>query len=778
MDGALDFEHGTKKLWQRRMVQFWGLVLAGLVAILCVFWNTMVMKQELEETTREYGREVSSQMRDTVSLSIESKLMEMENLADSLTQVSADMDAAQLTEFLTRKAEILEFHTLYMVDGENTCVAHATLEGDSQTHQPMEADVMGRPLPHDHSQVGFLAGRTLYYTAPVAMEGEQSGLLIGIRERKAMENLISSSAFQNSTLSCIVDSQGNAVLLPENVAPFEELKDYFPDSRDVNRQLGKMRLDMEKGLAGTVLYTGQDREELLMAYNPISVNNWFMLTIVPVNLMSGELRPYFLRTAMIMVGLTLMFFLLSALVSWTYSDNQKKLSRLAYVDPITGGMNGEAFRQYCRGLRHQEKIAGCTLVLMNIRRFKMINDKLGFESGNEILRMVHRALCQSVDLQKGERAARSEMDNFLLCLREGEEAPVRQRIAAMIQDINHQVETRFPGNRLTFTVGCATVDTNSQDVRNFFDQARLASQGEEAQRQVCVFYHEGSGARLKREQELDASFAQSLRRQDFLVYFQPKMDLDTGKLTGAEALVRWQHPTLGLLSPGEFVPMLERSGKIVQLDFYVFQKVCQYYHQRKEAGEPWYPISVNLSRYHFYQENFLEPFCQEAERWDLPGGAIEFELTESMFFDEAHNQKIREGIDQMHRHGFLCSMDDFGSGYSSLGLLKEFDVDTLKLDRGFFLDISSEKARWIIRSTVDLAARLNMETVAEGIEEPSQVEFLKSTRCNTLQGYYVSKPLPMEEFELWARRWETSETSLKHSPTGGRENDFSPTETE
>lgn len=196
-------------------------------------------------------------------------------------------------------------------------------------------------------------------------------------------------------------------------------------------------------------------------------------------------------------------------------------------------------------------------------------------------------------------------------------------------------------------------------------------------------------------------------------------------IAGAEALARWYHPERGIVPPVQFIPYLEDSGKIRKLDRYIFEQTCIWLSRRKAAGEELYPVSVNLSRNHFMEENFLDWFVETTEKYGVDNHLLEFELTESVFMNDAHIRKVRDAIYKMHEHGFTLSIDDFGIGYSSLSLIREFDVDVLKLDRSFFLDLDSRKAREVISCLVNLARELDIQIVVEGIETYRQIEYLK-----------------------------------------------------
>lgn len=255
--------------------------------------------------------------------------------------------------------------------------------------------------------------------------------------------------------------------------------------------------------------------------------------------------------------------------------------------------------------------------------------------------------------------------------------------------------------------------------------------------------------RLRREKELAELLDGSLANGDFTVLLQPKVRLADGAVAGAEALARWLHPREGAIYPSEFVPVLERSGAVRALDLYVFERVCERQARWLREGREPVPVSVNLSRRHFEDPCFLARFADTADRLGVPRGLLEMEVTESIFLDDEAIDNVKRAVRDIRAAGFSCSLDDFGSGYSSLGLLKEFDVSTLKLDRRFFRD-DTPRARDVVEAIVRLAAKLGLDTVAEGIEDERQLAFLRSVGCSLVQGYVYTEPLPFDEFERWA----------------------------
>lgn len=736
------------------------VILLGLsvVAMLCSIWNTAGIRRDLATSTQEYCAGIIEQMTEAVSDAISNKKTDLINMADSISKAYVNSQEAGLSEFFERKANILDFSAILMIDSEGNCIAKAMEE---EIDLAVEA-IAAFPGVEDSFQgqvsMGFFDDQKLLYSVPVWVGKEVRYVLVGIRSQEKMQSLLASKSFHGRTFSCIIDSAGAVVLSPVDAESFNYLADLFMSNsqKQVSADIQKMQKDIIEGAEGVFSFIDVKGNRNFLAYHSLELNDWTMLTIVPSDLLASSIDQHTVRSLLIIGGITLLFLLFMMIIQRIYADSRDKLTRLAFVDGMTDGMNDMAFKlKYTQEIKEQRRFP-CAIVLLDVKNFKQINEKFDYATGNRVLRHIYHMIIRNLDSSKCEFAARSEMDHFFFCMREGSRERIQARIDAMIDAINDSMSTSDLKCQMEFSQACCQVEGPELEIDALQDRVRVATKKENTVGPgKCVFYDEKLAEKVKREQELDAAFEEALVNHDFKVYLQPKVNLETNEPEGAEALVRWEHPERGLISPAEFIPLFERNGKICRLDFYVFEQVCKFYEERSEKGKRWYPVSVNLSRYHFYREDFLDPFYELYRQYEMPRNSIEFELTESMFFDEEHIGCIKEGIRQMHEMGFCCSMDDFGFGYSSLGLLKEFDVDTLKLDRSFFLDMSSQKAKDIIQSVVELAAKLHVETVAEGIEKPEQMDFLQSINCSTVQGFIFSRPLPLAEFEVWVSQYET-----------------------
>ena len=419
-------------------------------------------------------------------------------------------------------------------------------------------------------------------------------------------------------------------------------------------------------------------------------------------------------------------------------QTNQRLEQLAFVDPVTSGRNRTSFEIDAGGAVRAALPGTYVLVWLDIQKFKLVNDLFGVEMGDRVLRHCYETV--EAHLENGEYVARLAADGFNLLLRAAEDAndfePFRER-----------------NYLLSFSAGIYPIDDPVLSLVKIQDRANIARKksggSEEHCLCTCLFYSEQDRLRSLREKEMENRMHDALERGEFVVYLQPKQSLKKNAIAGAEALVRWRAPE-GLIPPNDFIPLFEQNGFIVDLDLHVFEKVCAMLRKWLDNGVTPVPVSVNMSRAHLADPQFLERYENIRRAYDVPPELLEIELTESLVFENPH--LLVQFIERIRAHGYHCSIDDFGSGYSSLNLLKDMNVNVLKLDRVFFASQEADNARerTVIVSVIDLAKKLSMGTVAEGVETPRQVEFLQQADCDMVQGYVFSRPVPLAEFEQMA----------------------------
>lgn len=415
-------------------------------------------------------------------------------------------------------------------------------------------------------------------------------------------------------------------------------------------------------------------------------------------------------------------------------------------DDVTGGKNKKEFERVASLLLEGE--GEFVIVYANIDRFKLINDGYGDDVGDQVLRAVHRIIDAEL-LRWDEASGRIMADNFGMLMRFLTMDKLEDRLARINDQLSllEDAEGQSFGLRMYF--GVYLVEDKSATVSSMLEWANIALKkvSTSAQHYVHIgVYDEEERRVLGREKELEMKMQRALRNGEFVPFLQPKYELENETIGGAEALVRWVDPVEGLIFPNEFIPLFERNGFIVELDLYMFEQVCQLIERWKRNGYKIIPVSVNMSRGHFAVPGFFRRYQEILEKYDIPENSIEIELTESLFYNEL--SMLKGLINEIHDAGMLCSIDDFGSGYSSLNMLKEVKVDALKLDRAFFKEVEDEqRGKQVINSVFHLAQSLNLRTISEGVEIRSQVEYLKELDCDYIQGYVFAKPMPVAKFE-------------------------------
>jgi diguanylate cyclase (GGDEF)-like protein len=409
-------------------------------------------------------------------------------------------------------------------------------------------------------------------------------------------------------------------------------------------------------------------------------------------------------------------------------------------DELTGLYNKRAFYQKAQELisLHPEKTF--EIMRMDIDRFKIINDLFGEETGDKLLKYLSRFFVH-MDLPLSV-FGRLHSDHFLLCY--PAENNNRQRFITSLRAL---AESYVLDYSVVPCFGVYCVRDRRLSVSAMCDRAGLAlSKAKRNGLMVCGEYDENMRQRIVNEQAIINDMSDALDNGEFVIYIQPKYEPSSEKITGGEALVRWMHPVRGCVSPADFIPVFEHNGFIFRLDQYVWEETCKLLRKWIDEGKPAMPISVNVSRVDLYNTNLVNILNNLVKKYDIPASLLELELTESAYVDNP--QQLIEVTKKLQAFGFIILMDDFGSGYSSLNMLKDMPVDILKIDLKF-LDSKDESGRGgnILNSVVRMAKWLKLPVIAEGVETRQQAEFLRTIGCNCVQGYYYSRPVPVKQYE-------------------------------
>lgn len=421
---------------------------------------------------------------------------------------------------------------------------------------------------------------------------------------------------------------------------------------------------------------------------------------------------------------------------------REDITEFSEKDVLTGGYNRRGFIRITERLLNEVPDRTKYAVLFfNVKNFKAVNELFGVESGDVVLQNIFRTLTHSK--LSPVITARVESDHFV-CLVENKNLD--------FEELTSVCDNKFvkDGKCMNLIIRCGIfyVEEKPMKISGMIDRAKLAKRyiTDEYVQPYMVYDHSMQVAYIDKA-KLAGELQEGIAKEQFKVYYQPVIDTKTGKIASAEALIRWIHPDKGFISPDLFIPALEENGHISELDFYVLKKVWQFINDRCENNKFVVPISVNLSWMDFYDEIMMEKILKEMDRFRENGREhmARFEITETSY---AAIRENRSGIlESLRIKNAKILLDDFGSGFSSFGMLQDYDFDILKIDMSFIRKIGENpKTKSIVHSIIGMAHEIGIKTVAEGVETEEQVSFLRQSGCDYIQGYYYSKPLPEEEF--------------------------------
>ncbi|MCQ2613730.1 MAG: GGDEF domain-containing phosphodiesterase [Treponemataceae bacterium] len=443
----------------------------------------------------------------------------------------------------------------------------------------------------------------------------------------------------------------------------------------------------------------------------------------------------------VVVGVLLTSLIIFAVLFQRWKSDLKNEKKALEYDALTGLYSELGFTNHAKEILKKHPDEDYFILDMDIDNFSFFRSAYGYERSDQLLRHIGALLFDMCE--QNEIVAHLRHDHFVMLVR------------GIADEQKNEIEERFKTFMSTMVdkvvlahFGAYQINDRSENIEDMCIKASFARRAIKGKRsEIMKLYDNPLLEQHDMEAQLSARFETALRNNEFEVFFQPKYDTVTEKIAGAEALVRWRQEDGSMLSPAEFIPVYEHNGLITFLDFFVYEKVCQIIHDMIVCNVPVVPISVNFSRVNLYDASFSRRILDIARKYGVPQSLIEIELTESVMFEDEN--LLIDITRQLHQEGFRVSIDDFGKGYSSLSLIQKNSFDVVKIDQAF-LDHSEDRngtSAAILKSIFSLAKDLNLETVAEGVEDKAQLPFLRDSGCSLIQGFCFSKPVEHSTFK-------------------------------
>lgn len=500
-----------------------------------------------------------------------------------------------------------------------------------------------------------------------------------------------------------------------------------------------LNFSMENG--NYSLNFGNGTSNLLVRYDRLPFNDWVMVSMIPEEV--GMKSLFYVIQNQRYLGIVIFAFSLIYIsiifVIWMVQHRN--------VDKMTGVLTIEGFKRKAKKMLHRTKEKSHVIIQMDVKNFKLINRMYDFTVGDKVIKNMADALIYTLkDLEA--ICARIGTDTFIFLIPYKGRDWLQDRRDTFVENFRYRMGNSFY-SKVNFPTGqylLVEKDYEKVDIVELIEKANFAHREAKQQYDVVSDYRDNIEKEALLEKKIEDRMNSALNDEEFVLYLQPKYRLSNEKICGAEALVRWKVGEEYFMYPTDFIPILERNGFIVQLDKYMFELAARKIKSLMDAGREPISISVNFSRHHLGNDALVQELCDIADKYQVPREYFEIEITESALYGDI--SQITELIQKLHKEHFTISMDDFGSGYSSLAQLIELNVDVLKIDKSFFSNESNlERTKIVVSNVLHMAQQLGIITVAEGVENENQVEMLRAMDCDIVQGFYYSKPIPSKDID-------------------------------
>lgn len=701
-----------------------------LIFIIFLFDNAMIKDQVMNNIKARIA-EISSSNRYNFESMIDFQMNKIESLATYFGQDN-ELDHQQQLQLLHVLANDVECNNA-IIFKDGSYISHDLNPSNTVLEEPFFKQTMD-----GKTYVGKLLEdkemKHLIFSVPIIKDGEVYACLYYNYPIEYFENILNFPILDGLGKMMITSSTGDILIGEMN--GYQNVFDYIESIEPV------LPYNKELYQSDILNIEAKDKKEsLLVEFDQLNRNDWYAVTLVSKeSAIKTVSNITTLQQSIAIAGGTIIFALVIGNM-WIVIKKRKA------VDHLTGSLSFLSFKEVASELIQTHPDQEYSIVKFDIRNFKLVNRANGFDKGDQVIKNMGRALEHGLSMYHS-LYSRIAVDQFIFIV------PYKGTNA--IETIREQIITHFYQlmgkeflDKLTFPTGIYVVTKEDHlhlNLDDIYEKVNFAhTYAKQSDYQVIIEYEDSMEQEAMLKKHIEDRMENALEKHEFRLFLQPKFDTKTSQLTGAEALVRWRVEGQIIAYPGHFVSLFEKNGFITSVDFYMFEQAAIFLKKMMDNGYQPIPISVNFSRLHLYSESFIEDLCTIADKYHIPHHYLEIELTESVVFN---NEDIMiELLKNLHARGFALAMDDFGSGYSSLALLKNLEVDVLKIDGAFF-DHSNTKGRGniVISNIMRLAKELSITTVAEGIETKEEVDMLKEYGCDMIQGFYFSKPIEVHQF--------------------------------
>ncbi|MCC0637417.1 EAL domain-containing protein [Clostridioides sp. ES-S-0001-02] len=694
------------------------------------FFYISNMDNVLEYETKNYLSEISEESKIAINSKLKSNLNELESISKFL-EIEDNFNLEKTLKILESYNKNSNYNNIGMILPNGKGYAKGIFGTDFSDRDYFKLAIKGTAnisKPLIDKDTGKL---TKTYAVPLYNNGKIVAVIAADYDVEFVSEFLSISTFNGESFSLICDSNGEIIIPSYHKNSNSNITNLSQVNFKKTFTFKNMKIS-DKG----VVEAKESGKEIYMAYTSLGINDWFIISIVPKIVVSKKLNNLMMITIIGWIILSFLFLGVILYILYSKAKSQKTIEKIAYTDLVTGYSNWRKFESDAINLlKKASQNDKHAMVTFDIDKFKAINDIYGHKKGNSILKDIADTLNNMT--HDNETFARVSSDNFNILLKYNTKEDIVNTIKKII----------ISNDFVNLSFGIYEIKDKNLSISAYSDRASLAKLSIKNNRDInFAFFNDKLRDKLLLEDKIEKEMEYALENNQFIMYLQPKYNIKSDKFCGSEALVRWQYTEKEFIYPSDFIPIFEKNGFITKIDMYILEQACKEIRTLFDKGILPLPISVNFSRVDFLKKDFITKIVNICDKYKIPYSLIEIEITESSMFGDTDT--LFDVSRRLQDIGFIISMDDFGSGYSSVNMLKNIPLNVIKLDRGFFIDDKNiDKSQIVIKSIVSLIKQLGIRVVAEGIETKSQVEMLREANCDIIQGYYFSKPLPVKEFE-------------------------------
>lgn len=714
------------------------IVVIVIIMLIMISLSLVYMKyiqNLIDENTLKNLGELTSQDAENVKNKIAQHKKILDNLVNQINE-EKEISNAKIFKIFENSLAKDEFSRIGVLYEDGRCI---TSDGEIvDLSDDIESFFSSDDIQLSKSRKSKVDQEEINIYSKKLNNGNENIVILLVIETYNYEKIFSGKIYNGEGNEYIIDSEGIILVNSNNRENGYSLFNILGTLKgeDNLQKQEKMKIDIKNNLDGQIKYNISGKY-YYTSYEYLNINDWYLIIITPGSAIAQEYNKSLVITFISSIIVNFGILIIAIYIVMSNKSKRKKLYELAYIDKLTGLGNYNYFIEISKELLKNND-GRYHLIILDIDKFKTFNKQYGRETGDKLLQQIGKKLKQLVGID--QLITRFSNDIFAILLKENRLST--KEFHKLLEKINDELSNADIDGikyKVLISIGVYNIKKNENDIFHVLDKALMAHESAKGNyNHKYEIFNEHLEEKILKEHYFETKMNEGLEKGEFKVFYQPKVNSQTGKMQQAEALVRWELDGK-LIPPNEFIPLFERNKFIIKLDTYIFEQVCRDVSEWKSKYNKLIRVSINISKEHLLEKNFVKEYCNIARKYNLMPEDFELEITESATIDD--NVDLVALLNEIKKAGFSIAIDDFGTGYSSLSILQNMPIDVIKIDKSFVNQPRMLEIMMII------ANKLELKTVIEGVETKEQVIELQNLGIDFLQGYYYSRPVRKVVFE-------------------------------